>query len=156
MATARPISTEDAPRFDGMLDMTMSAPLSAGMEIIQVSQREFDTMSLEYEQFMRLPMIVRIHETADVRSAPAVAVGSNGDRRWLPRGRPIKIQRTFVEALARSKEMHVRTEVNEDRRSDEGMLTKRHTTSPYGFEILWDGHPKGRAWMERVLHEAVA
>lgn len=149
-------TTDNMPTFEGMLDMTTSAPLSAGMEIIQVSQREFDTMDKEYEEFMQMPMVIRIHESADVRSAPAVAVGSNGERHWLPRGRVIKIKRKFVENLARSKEMHVRTENNPDRASDEGMVTKRHATSPYGFEILWDGHPKGRAWIERVLHEAVA
>jgi hypothetical protein len=153
---AKTTSTLDGPHFEGLLDLTAPTPMGVSGEIVQVTQREFDTMDKEYEAFMQLPMVIRIHESADVRSAPAVAVGCNGERKWLPRGRAIKIQRKFVENLARSKEMHVRTEANGDRSSDEGTLTRRHATSPYGFEILHDSHPKGRAWIERVLHEAAA
>jgi len=153
MARPAPLSTEDAmPKFAGMLDMTKSAPLLSGLEII--SEREFDTNSLEYEAFMQTPMAIRIHETGDTRVAPVVAVGCNGDQRWLPRGVVIKIQRKFVENLARSKEMHLRTEKNPDRESDDGMVTRRSVSSPYGFEILWDGQPKGRAWFERIMAEA--
>jgi hypothetical protein len=150
-----PLNTEEMmPKFEGLIDMTAASSLVAG-EIVQVSQREFDAASLEYELFMKSFMVIRIHETADPKVAPAVAVAINGDRRWLPRGAPIKIGRAHVECLARSREMHLRTQDNPDRRADDGTIVRKHQTTPYGFEVLWDGEPKGRAWLERVLHETV-
>ena len=152
---ARPLASTDnmMPKFDGMLDLTNAAPMSLNA-LEPVTAREFDTMDIEYEQFMEMPVVIRIHETADPRTAPIVAVGLNGVQRWIPRGNPIKIQRKFVENLLRSAEVNIRTVKNPDREADEGMIQRRTTTMPYGFELMWDGHPKGRAWLERVMHES--
>lgn len=151
MATKSVYSDDMMPVFPGMLDLSMPSPMMSGIEVI--TDREFNN-SVEYEQFMQDHMVVRIHPTSDVRAAPAVFVGVNGDSRWLPRDRPVKLQRKFVEVLARSKEMHLRTEETQDPNSDDRNVIRRHTNSPYGFEVMWDKHPKGRAWLSRVMAEA--
>ena len=152
MATKPPVYSDDLmPHFPGMLDLSMPSPMMSGIEVI--TEREFANV-LDYELFMHDVVVVRIHPTSDVRAAPFVFVGVNGDSRWLPRDLPVKLQRKHVEVLARSKEMQIRTQETRDPNADDRSVVRRTTSSPYGFELMWDKHPKGRAWLSRVMAEA--
>lgn len=116
---------------------------------------EFDKngKSIELEKFMQEGVVVELHTSTDPNAAPVVFVGCNGDTRWLPRGVPIKIPRKFVERLAQVKEARFKTTENPDRSADNSMQTKRTQASPYGFSVIRDPNPKGRAWLEAVRRQ---
>jgi hypothetical protein len=93
-------------------------------------------------------------EPRSERNAPTVQdVAVNGDRRWLPIGTPLKIQRKFVEALARSQPFGVTTETGTA--FEENPRNVIHKT-PYRtapFSVLSDPNPRGAAWLQRVSYE---
>lgn len=142
---------------DGVLDMMAGnkAHLIASMEVID--EREFNLRTkegkTEYEEFMQMPMIISVNETTDDNAPPLVPVGDNGDTRWLPRGPKIRIQRKFVEILAKAQERKIKSVRNTDPGAEEGMLTKKRTAQSYGFSVIHDPHPKGRAWLERITRQ---
>lgn len=123
-----------------------------------ISEREFETHTkqgkLEYEKFMQEPVVIKIHKTTDKNEPPTVGLGCNGMQIYVPRERPVRLPRFFVENLARSQERIYRTERNPDPNADEGMFTKRHSGASFPFSVLKDDNPKGRAWLARVTHES--
>jgi hypothetical protein len=126
------------------LKLTLVAP-----PIVPVGEREFKDVA-EMEAFMHSEIVIRIHPTGDKSAPPVVAVGCNGEHVWLPRGRAISIPRKFVENLARY-ETAYSTERNRDPNSDEGMVQRTAANQPFPFTVIRDGHPKGRAWLERIM-----
>ena len=121
-------------------------------EMDAVSAREFKDL-IEYESFMNDPMVIRVLETNDVNAPWRVFVGINGDMRWIPRGKPVRIQRRFVERLAQSQERRFITKENNDRDSDDGFTTLTKSAQSYQFEVLKDDHPQGRRWLTRMMRE---
>lgn len=117
-----------------------------------INEREFED-NVEYEEFMQNPIVIRIHETTDKNAPPLVGVGVNGNYRWLPRSVKIRVQRMFVEVLARSHERSIKTVENPDKSVEDGMMTKRTQAQSYGFQVLHDPHPKGNVWLERVTRQ---
>lgn len=126
------------------LKLTLVAP-----PIVPVGEREFKTV-VEMEQFMHEEIVIRIHPTGDKSAPPVVAVGCNGEHVWLPRGRAISIPRKFVENLARYETAYT-TERSRDPNSDEGMVQRSAANQPFPFTVISDPHPKGRAWLERIM-----
>ncbi len=114
--------------------------------------REFET-EMQYEQFMREPVVIRIHATRDKNEPPKVFVGVNGDTRWLLRDTNYRIPRFLVEALAKAQEMSFKTEENPDPRVDNAMTLLRTTAMSYSFSVLHDPNPHGRRWLERVTRQ---
>lgn len=110
---------------------------------------------LAYEQFMNDPVTIRIHSTKDKNEAPLVFVGVNGDSRWLPRNKPIKLQRKFVERLAQAQEMAFDTKENKDPNVDNAMTITRRLAQSYEFSVLDDpseaGRVIGKRWLARQV-----
>jgi hypothetical protein len=131
--------------------------MGAGIGVQVVTEREFKSTpegNVEYEAFMRQPIVIRISRTGD-KNEPAYAfVGDNGVSVWIPREKPVRLPRCFVETLARSQERHYRQERNPDPNADEGMTTRRSGSASYPFAVLHDPDPRGRAWLQRVTHES--
>lgn len=106
---------------------------------------------LLYEKFMLEPVVVRIHSTKDKNEPPLVFVGINGDNRWLPRNRAIKLPRKFVERLAQAQEMAFETKENKDMTVDNAMTISRSIAQAYEFSVLDDPSPIGRRWLARMV-----
>lgn len=119
------------------------------MPVTPVGEREFKDV-VEAEAFMQDQIVIRIHPTGDVNAPPVVPVGCNGEVVWLPRGRPVSIPRKFIESLARY-ETGYATQRAMDPNADEGMVQRTRANQPYPFTVVRDNHPKGRAWLERVM-----
>lgn len=117
--------------------------------IATVGDREFKN-TVEMEAFLQEEVMLRIHPTNDVNAPPFVPVGCNGDQVWLPRGKAISIPRKFIESLARY-EAALTTEQQQDPNADNGYLQRTRASQPYPFAIIQDRHPKGRAWLERIM-----
>lgn len=81
-------------------------------------------------------------------------VGVNGQSIWVIVEKPVRIKRKFVEVLARSMPMDVRTQSGE---TDGDALTynkvERSLSANFSFSILRDDNPKGAAWLAKVRRE---
>lgn len=153
MARQREIeSTDYLPNLDQGEQVTSYKNLKLTLvaaPIVPVGEREFKSTA-EMEAFMNEEVVIRIHPTGDKNAVPVVPVGCNGEMVWLPRGRAISIPRRFVENLARYETSYT-TERARDPNSDEGMVQRTAANQPYPFTIIRDNHPKGRAWLERLM-----
>jgi hypothetical protein len=149
------INSDDVFGGDGVLDYTSPGALmrSLSPSIEPVTEREFADKA-EYERFMQDPVVIVIHKTAERHEAPSVMVGNNGNQAWLPRGQKIKVPRYFVETLARSQTRQYATEADQDPNAAFGMRVRRFGGLAYPFSVVADRHPKGDAWLQRVMRES--
>jgi len=129
-----------------------------GYSIQPITEREFDFNKPEevaaYEKFMAMPIVVKIHSSSDPNAPTVCEVGLNGVKVTIPRDKPVRIPRAFVENIARSQTRGYRQERIADPMADEGMRTRRFIGTDYPMAILEDKHPKGRAWLERITRES--
>lgn len=140
---------------DGLLDF--GALPVGGVTIQPVQEREFKNDGdgkLKYEAFMAEPIVIKIHSTADKNEPPGAEVALNGVKAYIPREKPVRLPRAFVEILARSQIRVYSQKRNPDPAADEGMMTKRHVGASYPFSVIEDKNPRGRAWLQRVVHES--
>lgn len=115
---------------------------------VQVSEGQ-----IEYEAFMHEPIVIRIHETKDKNEPPLVFVAVNGDGRWLPRDKNVRIPRKLVERLAQAQEMTFVTKDESDPSAEVMKRTVRRNAASYSFSVLHDPNPRGRRWLQRVTRE---
>lgn len=129
-----------------------------GYSVQPITDREFDTSKpeqlAEYEKFMAMPIVVKIQSTGDPNSPQVCEVGLNGVKVTIPRDKPVRIPRAFVENIARSQTRGYRQDRVADPMADEGMKTRRIIGTDYPMAIIEDKHPKGRAWLERITRES--
>lgn len=125
---------------------TGQAPIEA------ISEREF-AETKDMEAFMQELVVIEVHRSTDKNAIPQVPVGVNGDKIWIPRGRPVRLPRKFVEVLARSQEAAFRTDDNPDPGADEGKIIRRTNGQSFPFTVIRDENPRGRAWLERMIRE---
>lgn len=137
--------------FENVPDYTQFR-LNTDNQIVVVSEREFKDMG-EYDEFMKNRLVITVHESTDPNAPPYAPVGVNGEQAWLPRGQPVRVPRYMVERLARSRPVSIKTKNNPDPSADVGMLTVSKTGFDYPFSVNHDPHPKGRAWLARVVAE---
>lgn len=137
--------------WEGFLDMTAEAPGARAIEIAAAG-REFDN-TLEYEQFMAMPVGIRIGEATHERESPIVPIGCNGDQKWLPRGVRVVVKRWHLERLLRATQTDHSVEALSDPNLDEGQRVKSKNLPAYSVEILRDPHPKGMEWASRMRRE---
>lgn len=159
MARTREVEATDYinPELDGVIEFEQIR--RQGMVMIQpVTDREFNTLDEEgktaYEAFMNERIVIRIHETTDKNEPPYAFVGDNGDCVWIPRARPVRLPRKFVETLARSQVRAYHQQRDPNPNADEGMQTFRRVGASYPFSVIEDKNPRGRAWLARVTHES--
>lgn len=156
---ARPQENTDYqnPELSGLIDFADLSTGGLSITPVQAEEREFgNTIEgiAKYEAFMKEPVVIRIHSTSD-KNEPFVAdLALNGVRCVVPRERPVRIPRAFVEVLARSQVRNYSQERVTNPDAVEGMMTKRHTGCSFAFAVLQDKNPRGQAWLRRVTHES--
>jgi len=104
--------------------------------------------------FMEEKVTILLHRGREKNAPTAEMVGVNGVIKWLPVDTPIKIERKFVENLARAQPINVNTRSGESSGDD---LTFNHVdrslSSLVSFSVLDDPNPRGREWLTRVMRE---
>lgn len=148
-------STDFVEGEEQVLDMMTASTEHLVRQVLEepIMEREFKTVAM-YEEFMAQGVVIKIHETTDDNAPWVVPVGVNGDMRHLPRDIPIRIPRKFVECLARSQETSYKTKKNKDPDADQALVPTARRAQCYGFSVLHDPAPQGRAWLERVTRSA--
>lgn len=137
--------------WEGFLDMTAEAPGARAIEVANTG-REFAEVA-EYEQFMAMPVGIRIGEATHERESPVVPIGCNGDQKWLPRNVPIVVRRAHLERLLRATQTEHSVQAMHDPSLDEGQKVRSRNVPAYSIEIVRDTHPKGPSWAARMRRE---
>ncbi len=130
-----------------------SANYAFGSKIEPITEREWKNAE-EAEKFYNERLDIEVNQTNDKNAPPFAEAGVNGHMVWFPRGVRINgVPRKFVEALARSQDTTFKTQQVRDPNADNQMQTLRNRATCYGFSVLRDPNPRGRAWLERVMRE---
>lgn len=104
---------------------------------------------------------VTIMDSADPNPEPYVFLSVNGrgpmpyGSSWVPRNVPVKMARKYVEVLARAKTTTQRTFETTDHEGARTMGIKRTNTLRYPFSVSHDPNPRGRAWLQNLMHQRV-
>jgi hypothetical protein len=151
----RELHSEDlAKRPYQVLDMTAPQVLS---QVSLIESVDSDVLPESYADklaFNEEPVELRIEPRPERNAAGVVDVSVNGDRRWLPVGIPIRIQRKFVEVLARAQPFNVATEHGTAMEENPRNLIHRTPFRAVPFSILHDPNPRGAAWLNKISYEA--
>lgn len=81
----------------------------------------------------------------------------NGLVCWIPVEQRVRVRRKFVEVMARSQPMDVRTESHMIESSQEAATINRIHRSlsiNYSFSVIHDPSPKGAEWLAKIMREA--
>jgi hypothetical protein len=81
--------------------------------------------------------------------------GVNGRIIWIKAGVPTRIKRCYLEVMARSQPVDIRTHSGEDQ-SDALTFNRveRTQSAGFSFSVLKDPNPKGAAWLAKVIRES--
>lgn len=81
--------------------------------------------------------------------------GVNGRIIWVKAGVPTRIKRCYLEVMARSQPIDIRTHSGESP-GDELTFNKveRTQSAGFSFSVLKDPNPKGPAWLAKVIRES--
>jgi len=104
------------------------------------------------EAFMNEVLTVVVHQDGVPGSYPVVVVNVNGKNQAVVRGRPQRIKRKYVEALARSRVTRYEQETLDPTRP-ENIQMKDITALTYPFTVEDDPNPDGRPWLQSILNQ---
>lgn len=114
-----------------------------------------DTAYADELAFAEDILTVVLHKGRERFAPDFVPVGCNDERmRWYPVNTEVKMKRKYVEILARSSQMDVRTrsfKIEEDEAANTVNEVVRSLSSLYPLTVVHDPSPKGRAWFEIVM-----
>jgi hypothetical protein len=154
MSQPRELHSEDVPmRPYQVLDMTSPQAVRPTDIIQSVDDDVLRGTYAEQLAFNEEPVELRI-EPGQQRNAPRVVdVSVNGDRRWLPVGVAIRLQRKFVEVLARAQPFSVTTEHGNATEENPRNMIHKNPFRAVPFSILHDPNPRGAAWLNKISYE---
>lgn len=148
------LHSEDVPKRPyEVLDMTTSQVARPVGVIDSVDDDVLVSGQAERLAFNEEPIELRIEPRPERNAANVIDVAVNGDRRWLPVGRAIRIQRKFVEVLARAQPFSVTTETGTAMEETPRNLIHRTPFRAIPFSILHDPNPRGAAWLNKISYE---
>lgn len=127
---------------------------TAGVEVEPVSADSDLRKLAAQEAFMNEQVRIRLQESAVEGSLEIETPNVNGVNQPILRGVPVWVKRKYVEALARSTVTNYRQETRDPRAPDDIRMVPK-TAPSYPFEVLEDKNPKGRAWLDAILHQAL-
>lgn len=106
------------------------------------------------EAFMNEMVCIRVNEATSEFDDPGPCPSVNGVNMPIRRGVPTWVKRHFVEALCHAKPARF-TMQNVDPHDPSRRELYQHITMAYGFSVVEDRNPRGRAWLEALLAQPV-
>lgn len=101
--------------------------------------------------FMKEPVTVFIHDTSEKNADKVFDVSVNGRSIVFQRSQEYVVPRMFVEGLARAKPVHFENEEYTDASGERGVRWPTRKGLRYGFSVVKDDNPRGKAWLKGVL-----
>jgi len=107
---------------------------------------------VELEAFMQEPIEIEVMRDTNPAALQEFDLCVNGFKQRIVRGKPQKVRRMFVEALARSRVVDY--EQRPFNPMDDSSLEMQPVAiMTYPFQILRDPNPKGRPWIENIMRQ---
>lgn len=116
------------------------------MSLEEIGQQQLDRLKFDQE-VLTIQLAPAMDETHD----PRVEVSVNGRSVILLRNQPYKVQRMYVEVLARAQPM---TYANQEYTKADGVRAIRYEQNVgmrYPFQVLHDPNPLGDEWLRGLL-----
>ncbi len=127
----------------------MHDPLFGDAPVIEPVTQQIDE-SVATEAFMNEKVLIRVNEATHEFDDPGPCPQVNGENMPLRRGVPTWVKRHFVEALVHSKPARY-TMQSVDPYDPSRRELQANISLTYGFSVIEDRNPKGRAWLEALL-----
>jgi hypothetical protein len=167
---AREVSTDDVrePALDAIAMPELGKGLpDRGDTQVALPEGHISNDYLEALAFNEEPVRIRIEAGSDENPQMTVDCWCNGKgaeifnpttKRWLetnclPVGLVIITKRKYVEILARSKSMRVRTPDHGDGKNIDNNTVTRHHSRAHVFSVIGDSE-RGVEWLTQILNEA--
>lgn len=104
--------------------------------------------------FAEEEVLIRLERTGAKHQPAIVDFGVNGEKVWVPVGRPHKLKRKFLEVILRAQPFNVSTEHDGTTVERPRNLIARHQSSRHPVSILNDPNPRGSDWVQRIAAES--
>lgn len=105
--------------------------------------------------FMNEDVVVILNRGREKHAPEFEQFGVNGRLIWIKTGVPTRIKRSYLEVMARSQPIDIRTQSGEDQGD---ALTfnrvERTQSAGFSFSVIEDKNPKGHAWLAKVIRES--
>lgn len=148
--TRREVISDDLP----VRDVPSLDTEDRGADIILTDAERFTKSYLDELAFMEEYVEVYLNRGREKHAPLFEQVGVNGTIIWIQVETPTRIKRKYLEVLARSMPMDVRTNSGEDA-SDALTFNKvdRSLSANFSFSVV-DPNPRGAAWLAKVRRES--
>lgn len=105
--------------------------------------------------FMKEKVTVVLNRGREKNAPTFEQFGVNGRLIWIQCNVPTLIERSYLEVMARSQPIAIRTESGESP-GDELTFNRvnRDQTPNFSFSVINDPNPKGPAWLAKVIRES--
>lgn len=139
----------DLPDLDGSEDRSGDIILSTE----ELAAKDY----LDELKFNEDMLTIFLHRGREKFSPQLVDFYVNGVCKWIPVEQELRVPRKFVEVMARSQPMDIRTESHMLENSQEANTVNRihrSLSANYSFSVRHDPSPKGAAWLAKIMRES--
>lgn len=132
--------------------------------VVRPNEEQLHKEYLDALAFNREPITIRIEPSMEENPPLFIECWVNGvgceifrDGKWqvvgaFPVGVEVVTRRMYVEALARSKKISVRTVVRNQTSERPDNIIQRSVNQRAAFSVIEDKNPKGAAWLRSVVN----
>lgn len=145
---------DDKPVIESGNIALLEAEVDIGKAIKRVDHIKADDAEtvIVDEAFMHEKVVILISPPANESEPEQAQVSVNVRHYYIPRGRPVVVPRFVVEALAHAKQENFKMNAGNSNDPTSTRPVSNHLFS-YPFMVSRDDNPKGRAWLEKVMHD---
>jgi hypothetical protein len=151
--TAREYHSDDTkPR---ALEPIVEASDLEGQVIVTDEKALTDTDYFKELAFMREKVTVVLNKGRERKAPMYEQFGVNGKIIWIQVNTPTVIERSYLEVMARSQPISIRTESGEV--PDDALtqnIVHRDQRANFSFSVIEDKNPKGAAWLQKIIRES--
>jgi hypothetical protein len=156
--SSREVHSEDLPITQPPALAPNLLPDDRETDVIVATDAVFSGDLLEELAFMEEYVTIVLYKKRE-KFAPNVYdfhVNGKGVRVWCDT--PTRIQRKFLEVIARAQPYDVTTEVNKNEDKGDAAVVQnfahRHQSAAHPFTVVEDKNPRGAAWLMKVMRES--
>lgn len=105
--------------------------------------------------FMEEEVVVVLNRGRERYAPEFEQFGVNGKLIWVRTGVPTRLQRKYLEVMARSQPIDIRTRSGEDPGDNFTFnVVDRTQSASFSFSVIEDKNPRGAAWLAKVIRES--
>lgn len=137
------IDEKESPQFDA------DGNIKNG--VIETDSTHMGMDAAAEEAFMHEKVLIRIEPQSHEGAYKHVPLGVRGDYRIVPVGKPIWIERKFVEVLERARMREGKpTEIDHNSQVNELAKIEYVTKHSFPYTVMEDRNPKGHSWLQKM------